>query len=654
MTGLGKILKIDLSTGKIDKETIPLELRHKYLGGGGINDWLLWKYFLDVDPNMDPLTPENVFIIGAGLLEGVGYGIGGKVKWTFKSPITNLFGDSASGGKFGSTLKWAGYDHVVITGRADKPVYIWIDDDQVEIRDASHIWGKDTLAAARLIEEELGDAEIETALIGNAGENLVRYSSIMVSRHRCGGRAGGGTVMGSKNLKGLAVRGTKGIRIHDPKAMIDARDELLGALDKDRGFVDVFRRFGTTGLSSWYNRIGINALRNNQSCILPSDQLHQLHHRFYTENLAVAPLSCPGCVIGCSNTYKIKGSESPAAKLYEGETWTRPEYGGIAGLGIMCGIADWPAICHFWFKCDLYSIDVIELGACLGLLMELWQRGIVTEKDTKEWFGEPVSLEWGNIEAVDRIIDAVALQENELGRILSEGVYKAAQKIEAIKGVPVLQYALYGKGGAGFIEDVRNTPSWATNMAVASRGADHLKGLGTLDKVNDPEISTYYFGKPEGAEPFTTTFKGASSAFAENRCALINCLGICIFSVGSNPLNYPNEMFARAIHAATGMKLSGEELLLAGERTVNLEKAFNSRLGLRRGDDILCERWLKEPMPDGPGKGWKAEDYIEETKSEYYEFHGWDAETSLQTKEKLMELDMGDVADILGQENALV
>ena len=225
--------------------------------------------------------------------------------------------------------------------------------------------------------------------------------------------------------------------------------------------------------------------------------------------------------------------------------------------------------------------------------------------------------------------------------------------IEQAKGIPVKQFALYGKGGSTFIEEVRHTPSWALNMAVASRGACHLKSYGTLDKVNRPEISQYYFGSPDGAEPISTKYKGASSAVCDNRTALSNCLGLCHFLLFYDPLTYPLDIFTQALHSMTGVNFSPEELEAAGERTVNLEKAFNSRLGYRREHDHLCHRWLNEEMSEGPGKGWKAGTYLEELKSEYYRWHGWDEGTSLPTRAKLNELELEDVADVLQSENCL-
>lgn len=655
MHGRGQILKIDLTTEKISKEPIPQEWMRKFVGGEGINSWMLWQHFLRVDPKIDPLSADNVLITGLGPLGGTGYGAGTKMKWTFKSPAYNLFGDSASGGTFGSQLRWAGYDHIAITGRSKHPVYLWIHDDSVEIRDARRLMGKDTPEADDLIKEELGDGEIDTACIGRAGENLVSYACIAVSRHRVAGRTGAGCVMGSKNLKALAARGTKGIPIHDPKAFFVAVDALIAAANKNLRWLEGWKLFGTLLATGHYQRTGVNAYRNNQFSMLPEEKYQRLSHRAYRDDIAVSILSCsPGCYSGCTGKWKIKGNESPAAHKYAGATGDKPEYAAVGGFGVVSDLPDMPAVAYLANLCTHYGMDIIEVGGICGFLMELWQRGIIDAKDTEEWFGEPVSLEWGNLEAVEKILQSIALQNNKLGDLLKGGLYKAAQRIEEMKNAPALKYALYGKGGASFMEDVRHTPGWAINMAVASRGADHLKGIGTLDKLNRPDISMLYFGRPDAAEPFKPTLKGANSALAENRTALLNSLGVCISMVSADPITFPPALFAQALNAATGMNYTGEDLLKSGERVVNLEKAFNSRLGCRREDDKLCERWLKEEIKQGPGKGMKAGDYFEGLKDEYYQWHGWDPKTSLQTRKKLEELDMRDIAEVLEKEGAVV
>jgi len=282
--------------------------------------------------------------------------------------------------------------------------------------------------------------------------------------------------------------------------------------------------------------------------------------------------------------------------------------------------------------------------------MELWQRGIITEPDMVEWTGEPLSLEWGNCEAVEKILGMIAFQENKLGEILKGGVYQAARAIEELKGVTVRQYANYGKGRSPHVESMRARPGFVLAGAVSAIGCHHLKGLGV-----DENTSRVYFGKPDAGEPFSPTLKGAGHALSEVFSSITNSLGLCRWSGAPhmNIADFPLELYTAALYALTGMTITPEELYLAGERTVNIEKAFNSRLGLNRDDDVLCYRWTNEPVPSGVGKGMKAADYLEAIKDEYYEYRGWDKTTSLQKREKLAELGLEEVAKILEREGGL-
>jgi aldehyde:ferredoxin oxidoreductase len=629
-----------------------VQVRKQYLGGEGINDWLFWQHFLKADPRCDPLGPDNVLIAGLGLLGGTGFGGGSKMKWTFKSPAYNTFGDSVCGGFFGSMLRWAGYDHLVITGKASKPVYLWIDDDAVEIREAGHFWGKDAVDTHHTLKNELGD-DVETACIGPAAENGVTFSSIVASGHRISGRAGAGAVMASKNLKAIAVRGTRGIKVYDPKGFLAATDALVAAQHKIPARVrNGWKKYGTLLITGFYQRLWVNAYRNNQASCIPDEKYKRLSHHFYQENMAKTAFSCsPGCLWACGAGYQLRDVEGTEGITQEGY---KPEYVVIASFGAMCDIDDLRVVSHLGDLCRRYGMDALETGTCLAFLCELWQRGIITKEDTRQWMGEPLSLDWGDYSSAERVVTSLGRQDNELGRLIKGGVYQAALRLEEIKGVAVRQYALYGKGGSPFIEEVRHTPSWALNMAVSSRGACHLKAYGTLDKVNRKDLSKHYFGDPEGAQALSTKLKGASSAVADNHTALINCLGMCHFLNFYDVVTYPLELFTDAIHSLIGLKLSPEELLRAGERTVNLEKAFNSRLGYRREDDKLCHRWTEEEMTGGPGDGWKAGDYLEQLKDEYYAYHEWDAATSLPTQAKLSDLGMEDVAEVLQKEEALI
>lgn len=656
----GLILRVDLSKGTVSRQPVPEEWRRKYIGGEGINTWLLWEHFLKVDPRIDPCSKDNVLIVGSGPLCGTGFPAGSKMKFTFKSPAYNMYGDTSSAGTLGSQLRWAGYDHLVITGRAKSPAYLWIKDDHVEIRDASHLWGQDMHAADAAIRRELGEPRLETAGIGQAGENLVRMACVVVSRHRAGGRGGAGCVFGSKNLKAIAAHGTRGLSVHDPGAFFQAMDGFLSARTMRSQEHDM--RYGSLSHLRRNQALGFNAYRNHQATLMPEDGLASLDHIWYTKNMGVRAYACsPGCAYACGHWHYVKGDESPAAPGLAGEWATMPEYGSANPFGMGCDIRDLPAVAHLTHLCNQYGMDTMEAGMSIALLMELWERGIITEADTTEWAGEPLPLDWGNHSSVEKVLRTMATQSNPLGEILKGGVYQAALTIGQLKGTDVLRYAVYGKGGATHeCQGSRVWPALALACAVAPIGAHHLKGLQI-----SPGASTMFLGKPDAGE---TTFagksfegdvqgsslKGAGHAISESLNAVANSLGICQRLFSRDPDVVSLDLMAAALEAVTGVTLSGEDLLLAGERIANIQKAFNSRLGYGRADDTLCYRWLNEPQREGLTKGIKAGDFLEGLKDEYYGWRGWDRGTSLQTRRKLEELDMFEVAQVLEKENALI
>lgn len=657
MYGFGDLLRIDLSKETITREEIPLSVRRQYLGGEGINTRLLWEHFLNVDPTTDPRGPDNVLIVGLGPLGGTCFGLGSKTKFTFKSPAYNLFGDSVAGAGLGSALRWAGYDHLVVTGKAKRPVYLWIDDDKVDLRDASHLWGRNAREVDQTIRRELRDEEnIHTACIGRAGENLVGFSCITVGGHRAAGRTGGGCVMGSKNLKAIAARGTKGVPVANPAAFLTAMDGLLAQLERMPATVDRFRRVGTLQVVDNYDILGANAYRNGQRSITPKEVNAKLNAAAYGKDLFDHGLSCsPGCAVACSSWQRIRGFESVSAKHFVGEHGMKPEYLAVASLGIGPDIRDLPAVIHLNGMCFDYSVDLVEMGNAISFLMEIWEKGIVTAGDLAAWTGEAGNLEWGNWEIAARVIAAVGDQSCKLGQLFRDNVYHAAERIGEIKGVPLLQYVNYGKGGATFSEDQRPFPMWSCNLSVASRGADHLKGSTTIEKGGRKDTSMLWFGRPEGGEIHGVALKGAASARAENICCTISSTGVCSFMPTREGVVFPlGQTFGPGLLALTGVSFGDAELYTIGERICNIEKAFNSRLGLRRQDDRLCDRWMNQPAPDGPGKGMKAADYIQQVLDEYYDYKGWDKTTALQTRQKLIALDLADVADVLDQEGAVV
>ncbi|MDO8490787.1 MAG: aldehyde ferredoxin oxidoreductase C-terminal domain-containing protein, partial [Dehalococcoidia bacterium] len=506
------------------------------------------------------------------------------------------------------------------------------------------------------------DEEAEVACIGQAGENLVRFASIMVGGHRAGGRGGGGCVFGSKNLKAIAARGTQGLPVRDPGGLFDAIREFRKYKERDPGSA-FHKRYGTLANIRDLHLVGFLAYRNHQGHLVPADQIDRTDHNWYANNIGVRAEACSaGCAYACGGWYHLKGNESAGARRHAGEWGPKPEFGSVNPFANACDMPDLPEVCHVNKMCNDYGMDVMETAMGIAFLMELWDRGIITGQDTFRWTGETISLEWGNQEAVERIIEAVALHKNELGDLLSGGVYKAAMKIEDIKNVPALKYALYGKGGATH-EAQGRLPSSGLYMAVATVGAHHTKGMGISAAVSEKYLGTTDGGRPDGSmwqgEPTkeqsaVCSSKGAGHALSEYFAAIVNSLGVCLFLGAHRTLReVPPEVLSKALLAVTGAQMTPGEMVTAGERVVNLQKAFNSRLGLRREDDTACHRWMNEPLQEGLAKGARLGELLELLKDGYYQYHGWGRKTSLQTRQKLEELDMADVATVLAKEGAL-
>ena len=350
MYGYGDIVRIDLTRQSITTESVPREWAQRWVGGEGINTWLLWEHFLKVDPRIDPRSEENVLIIGAGPLGGVGFGAGTKIKLTFKGPAYNMFADSVTGGTFGANLRWAGHDYLVITGKAKQPVYLYIENGRIEIRDARHLWGKAVHEAHALILQETG-SEVDVACIGPAGENLVGYASITHGGHRSAGRCGAGCVMGSKNLKAIAARGTKGVSCADPAKFIEVTLGLMRTLDQ-MPVVENWKKHGTISAVDFYNQIGSNHYRNCQGNVIPPDKAEKINAEWYNRNMQRRRIVCsPMCATACSGWWKLNGHESPFASTRPGEAGGKPEYLTVSSFGAGCDIPDMAAVSYLHKFC---------------------------------------------------------------------------------------------------------------------------------------------------------------------------------------------------------------------------------------------------------------------------------------------------------------
>lgn len=649
----GKILRIDLTTEKIVSESIPDEWKRKYWGGEALNDRLLWQHYMAVNPEIDALDEESVLICGVGPLGATGaLAAGTKVKWTFKSPIYGGFGDSVGGGFFGSELRYAGYDYLVITGKAKRPVYLWIKDDSVEIRDGRFLWGKDVHRSDDLVKEAVGDSGAHTAIISPAGENLVRFACIIMSRFRSASRTGGGCVMGSKNLKAIVARGTRGIRIADPERFLSIIYETYPLMDQNIGWQTTAKQ-GMPYLIKYYQKKGAQPWKNHQSTLIPEDVFKRTDSSYFMKNFKTRDSSCSaGCAMACTNWWRIRDDGTSFGKKYAGETGEKVEYLALAGM--MCWGADQMAsYCHTQKLWDILGVDAAEMGESIGFLMHLYEMKVIDEEDIKSWMGESQPFRWGDTELVEKITLSLVYKQNGLYELLKDGVYEAARKIEKMKGIPLIQYVRFGAKHAPEPEDIRNRRTWTVAMATATRGADHLKALSGIESSQLTGICQEMVGTPHGVDSRNPYLKGILLAWEENRTAGMNSTGLCIFNTFTiGHLGVGVDIFRRCHEAVTGEK--ADDLFTVGERAYHMERAFNAIFGHRRKDDALCDQWMNEPIPAGcPGEGMKGKDYFDLMMDEYYTYRGMDPETGLQTRGKLEALGLEDIADFLDKRNAL-
>ncbi|MBI4295700.1 MAG: aldehyde ferredoxin oxidoreductase family protein [Chloroflexi bacterium] len=634
----GNILRVDLTNNTVTKETLPPSWGAQFLGASGINDWILWN---EVGPEIEPLSPENRLIFGVGPLAGTIMPLGSRTHVTTRSPLTGIFGDANGGGFWSSALKYAGYDHLVIQGKAERPVYLLIDDDEVSIKDASHLWGLDVYQTVDVLKRELG-RDFCVASIGPAGENMVRFASIMFDRYRAAAKTGTGSVMGSKKLKAVAVRGRKSLAVARPDEARRIAENLRNALDSNvsRGIAS-FAKYGTTFLVNAYQELGCLSVRNYQDVVF--DHVDDVNPDIFLEKYALKNFACSiNCPVSCCHWWQIREGR------YAGEVGAKPEYIVIDSMGIHLGVHDWPAILHFQNLINRMGVDSTEMGTGIGLLMELWQHGILTAANTGD-----IRYEWGNIDAIEETVVQTA-QRRGIGELLAEGTVAAARKI----GRDAEKYVCHSKGMTE-IEDVRGFPHWALAYSISSRGADHLKAHGQVDKNGRQDLSQAIFGVPDVGITTSLSYKGKGVKYHEDLEAVMNSLGGCMFNFISLSMKYNPKLnvnlwdYAPIFGVVTGVDMSREEFQRCAERIVCLEKAYNARLGLSRKDDTLHGRWMDEPCPSGIGKGMKSGDYLDRCLDEYYVARGFDPHTGLPTPEKLHELNLDSVAKELAERGVI-
>ncbi|MEM1550945.1 MAG: aldehyde ferredoxin oxidoreductase family protein [Candidatus Bathyarchaeia archaeon] len=608
----GRILRVNLSTGQIKTEPLKEEIAKKYIGGIGLGI----RLWLDNSkPGVDPLSPENPLVLTTGPLSGTIAPTGGNGHaFVSKSPQTFGIGEAKSHGFFGAELKRAGYDAVIFEGKSEKPVYVWIDDDSVQIMDAKHLWGKSPQETEDVIREELGDYYIRVASIGPAGEKLSRIACIINDKTRAAGRCGLGAVMGSKNLKAVAVRGTKDVSVAKPEEFLEFVKVLH---ERMKGPATVkYRTLGTPQNVLVHNSLGCLPTRNFTNAIFEGAEKvsgEYLNMRFVTKING-----CSSCAMRCEHIAVVP--EGP----YKG-SMARVEYEPLWAFGPHCGVDRMDVIIKAIDLCNYYGMDAISAGNIIGFAMDCYEHGILTKDDTGG-----LDLRFGNGEAVIKVVEMMGKREG-LGNILAEGVKKAAEIIG--KGAEKLAVHIKGLEMTGY--DIRGLKTAAVGYAVSFRGADHNRhGAYALDIAG--KVDRFKFEK------------GRSKLVIEieDLYMIIDSLIVCKFSRGVYYKGF--EDLAKYYTLVTGIYMTAEELKLAGERLSNLARLANVREGFSRKDDHLPIKVMTTPIPDETvSKGsYITQEEMDFMLDDYYAHRGW-TKDGIPTLEKIKELGLEDLAHIV-------
>ena len=595
----GKIARINLSTGKISVENIDENFAKKWLGTRGFGIHTLLK---EIDPKVEPLSEENKIIYSTGPLTGTAAPTGGRYMVITKSPLTGYIAMANSGGFFGAELKFAGWDYLIVEGKSENPVYISIKDDDIEIKDASHIWGKKVSETEKILLEEFGDKHAQIASIGPAGENLVKFSAIMNNGHRAAARGGVGAVMGSKKLKAIIVRGHNKTPLADRQKFISVVKEKINKLKNDPVAGSGLPKYGTAVLVNIINQNGLYPTRNFRTGVF--EYAEEQSGEAMAAKYLKRNKPCYACPIGCGRVNVISSV---------GET-EGPEYESLWALGAHLGINDLGSIIEANHICDEMGLDTISTGGTLATAMELYDKGILKQED----LGDAPPFRFGNTEVIHYYIEKIAKREG-FGAKLAEGGYRLAESYgytDAFMGVKKQELPAY---------DPRGAEGHGLGYATDNRGGDHIKAY-----MISPEI----LGYPVKMDPHDISDEKVKMLILfQNLTALIDAAGLCIFTTFGLGADDYRDM----LNAALGWDLSTEDYLKIGERIWNAERLFNLKAGLTTEEDTLPKRLTEEPMPEGPNKGYVV--HLKEMLPRYYALRGWNARGEI-TKEKIKELDL--------------
>jgi aldehyde:ferredoxin oxidoreductase len=591
-----KILRVNLSTKKIVTEDLPLDLAKNYLGGRGLASKILYD---EIDPTIDPLSAENKLIFASGPLTGTKAPTGGRYMVVTKGPLTGTIASSNSGGFFGAKFKNTGYDFIIFEGKSDTPTYLYLDDEKAELRDASHVWGKDVFETTDILLKESPE-RAKVACIGQAGEKLSLMAAVMNDKGRAAARTGVGAVMGSKNLKAVVVSGKKKVLIEDKEAFDTAVKQRIKMLKENGVTGEGLPTLGTKVLDAIINENGLYPTRNFQESVF--DDTDEVSGEALVEKqYLIKNAACFACPIACGRIVEL-----PSGLKGEG-----PEYETGWAFGANCGVKDLNAIVQANFLCNQYGLDTISVGATIAAAMELYEKGYI-KKDELENGPE---LKFGSSEAIVFYTKKIALREG-IGDKLALGSYRFAESY----GHPELSMTVKKQEIPAY--DPRGVQGHGLGYATNNRGGCHVRSY-----LISPEI----IGLPEKLDPQELKGKPEWVKIFQDLTGVIDSAGLCLFTSFALGLSDYKDL----INADTGFNYTDEELLKVGERIWNIERLFNQKAGIKSIDDTLPNRLLKDPVSSGPNKG--KVHLLTELLPEYYSLRGWD-EKGVPTDEKIKEL----------------
>lgn len=601
----GKYLRVNLTSGETRAERLSEELARKFLGGYGFVAKTLYD---EVPAGTDPLSPENVLCLWSGPVAGTPVPVSSKYIMGARSPATGFIGFGIASGGIGSELKAAGWDGIVVTGKAPTPKYLYIQNDKAELRDASGLWGRTTWETEELIREELTDDEVRVSSIGPAGELLSVLANVTNDRNRQVGRSGIGCVMGSKNLKAIAIRGTGDVEVANLDELVEFCRDLY---KRCRGpATEKYRVFGTPANVLVHNRLGVLPSYNFQKGTF--ENAEAVSGERMLETMVKKVTACPSCPIACDHINVVK--EGPWAG-----TVASMDYESLELLGPNCGVADLNAITKAVELCDTLGIDTISAGATVSWAMEAYEKGLITKEDT-----DGIDLRFGDGEAMVEAVRRMCLREGNLGQLLADGAARAADKV----GKDSDKFAMVNKKLEWGAYALRPLQTATLGFATSVRGACYLRS-GSYQPDIKGTVDRFHLDRSRGKYVYD----------GENLYAIIDSLIICKFTRG---IYKTNEEFTKLIKLVTGFDMSVDEMIKMGERIHNQAKLFNVKFGAGRKDDYPPPRAFEEKMYDDVNDGAiidRAE--YDEALSGYYEERGWD-EDGIPTKKLLKELELDD------------